>query len=163
MSRPKASDIAKPAKRQRATARTIRRQPQSQQQNHEHSQNRHGCIEARILPEAGEFIIIDRDEPGLPHSGLVMAVETQILRALFYRIRSCAAGFERAVVEHRLDGDEAAQFVRLRRLAAGESAPRKAGGPPVQHRRSRVGCQDHRPGQVVELQHSCLHRHQAKR
>jgi hypothetical protein len=90
---------------------------------------------------------------------LVIAVELQFLRCLFYRIRGCAAGFERAVVEHPLDGDEAAQFVGLRRLAAGESAPRKAG----EHRRSRIARQGHRPGQVVELQHSCLHRHQGKR
>ena len=89
-------------------------------------------------------------------------VEPQFTHCLHDRITCGAAGFQRAEIEHRLDLDEAAQLLRFRRFAAGESTPGETCGAAGKRFLHGVRRHGHRPREIVELDLPVLHAHQAE-
>src|SRR5262249_56811369 len=89
----------------------------------------YGGIEARVLLEGHELVVVGRDTPGLTHPRLIIGAEFEIRSGLRDRISCRATRFERHEVEHRLNLNEAALVRRLRRFAASQNPPREACGP----------------------------------
>ena len=89
-------------------------------------------------------------------------VEPQITRRLQDRVTCRATGFQSAVIEHRFDFDETAQFLRLGRFAAGQGTPGETYGAAGKRSLYRVGRHGYRARQVIELDLPVLHAHKAE-
>ena len=103
-----------------------------------------------MILEGRKPVVIDRHEPGQAYPRLKITSQVQIPDGLRDRICGRAPRLERTEIEHRLDLDEAAQLLRLRRLAARQDTPRKARGPPGERLAHRIGRHRHGPRQIVE-------------
>ena len=117
---------------------------QRQPQDEEDRQQRCGGIEAGVLLEGAEFVVVDRDQAGLAHPRPIVLGEVQIRGGPGDRIGRRQSGLQRAEVEHRLDLDESPQLARLRRLAAGQHAPGKARRAVGHNVFDRIGGKRHR-------------------
>ena len=139
------------------------RRAQRQPQDDENRAYRDGHIEHRVALYGRELVVIHRHQPGQPHPRVIVAVEVQLPRRFRDSLARRAARLQRREIEHRLDLDEPAQFLRFGRFAAGESTPGKTCGPAGQGVLDGVGGHGHRPSQIVELDLPVLHAHQAQR
>ena len=125
-------------------------------ENHEDDEDGYDTVEDRAVLHGRIFLVGDRNRAGQPHPRAVLAGKVEIGRGLPDRVGRILAGFERVVVELRLELDEGAPVGVGQRLVADESAPGERRRPLVQDVLDGLADQVEGPLGIVELDLSAL-------
>jgi hypothetical protein len=120
-------------------------------ENHEDDEDSDYTVEDRALLHGRIFLIRDRNRTGQPHARFVLVREIEIGRGLPDRVGRILAGFERVVIELRLELDEGAAVGVGQWLVADEFAPGERRRPLVQDILDRLADQVEGPFGIVEL------------
>ena len=120
-------------------------------ENHEHDEDGYDTVDDRAVLHGRIFLVGDRNRTGQPHPRVVLAGKIEIGRGLPDRVGRVLAGFERVVVELRLELDEGAAVGIGQRLVADEFAPGERRRPLVQDVLDRLADQVEGPFGIVEL------------
>ena len=136
---------------------------QRQPKNDQHCEQRQSDIELGILFDGSEFIVVDRNDAGLPHAHLVLTCQVEVRGNLRDCLRGGASRLQCREVEYRLDLKEAPQLARVELALVRQGAPGERRGPPGQHGFRCIGSLGHRRSGVIELDFPALHPHQHER
>jgi len=137
----------------------LERKPQDEQ----HDRDRDRGIECGAFLEGAELFVSDRYRPGQPDTGAEFAGEIEVGDGLADRRGRPLARLERAIIQHRLDGDDPAQLRDRRRLSVHQDIPGEPGGLARQRFVDRIGRHGERPRKTVERDLLPLHARQGER
>ncbi|ERJ36091.1 hypothetical protein L810_0967 [Burkholderia sp. AU4i] len=111
---------------------------QRQPQDDEDGEQRERAVERRAIFDGREFVVGERLFAGQAHDGAVVLLEVERTGRVADHLAGFRAGLQRAVVDHRLHGDERARGLP-RGIVVDQRAPRERGRLAGQHVVDRRG------------------------